>query len=109
MVQIPLPLGEVGAKRRVRGCALSWIPAPPHPICFANRPVPAGESWTELPRHNPKSLSVLLGFSFGGLERDAAIDHQRLAGDVARVIAEQEFHGMADVPAGAFHLQHRGL
>src|SRR5665213_1387365 len=63
----PLPSGEVGAPgsafhavraqapRRVRGYGLSVRAAPPHPICSgrcfaspgANRPLPAGERWTE--------------------------------------------------------------
>ena len=39
---LPLPLGE-GWGEGLR----SFVgPAPPHPICCANRPLPAGERWT---------------------------------------------------------------
>ena len=54
-------------------------------------------------------MSVIHRIAFRALQRDAAVDHQHLAGNVAGVVAEQEFHGMADVPAGAFGLQHRGI
>ena len=41
---------------------------------------------------------MIPGIAFRALQRDTAVDHQHLAGDVAGVIAEQKFHGVADVP-----------
>src|SRR3984893_12052213 len=52
---------------------------------------------------------MILAVAFRPLQRHAAIDHQHLAGDVAGVRTHQEPHGMADVPACALDLQHRGL
>src|SRR5438128_1142471 len=39
----PLPRGEIGAKRRVRGCGLTWVPEPLTRIACAIRPLPSGE------------------------------------------------------------------
>ena len=67
-------------------------------------------SWPErndLVRVGP--CSKIPGIAFRTLQRDTAIDHQHLAGDIAGIIAEQKFHGVADVPAGSFRLQHRGV
>ena len=52
---------------------------------------------------------MIPGIAFRTLQRDTAVDHQHLAGDIAGVIAEQKFHGVAYVPAGPFRLQHRGV
>ena len=52
---------------------------------------------------------MIAGVALRALQRDTAVDHQHLAGDVAGMIAEQKFHGVADVPAGTFRVQHRGF
>ena len=52
---------------------------------------------------------MIPGIAFRTLQRDTAVDHQHLAGDIAGVVAEQEFHGVSDVPAGTFRLQHGGV
>ena len=57
----------------------------------------------------PGRRSMIPGIAFRALQRDTAVDHQHLAGDIAGIIAEQKFHGVADVPAGTFRLQHRGV
>ncbi len=60
--------------------------------------------------HLQSSLpSVPAGLAFRRLQRHAAVHHQHLAGDVAGEIAQQEADGVADVPAGAFGLQHGRL
>src|SRR5262245_24505146 len=42
-------------------------------------------------------------------DRGPAVDHERVAGDVARVVGQEKPHGVADVPAGALLLQHRRI
>src|SRR5437868_805132 len=56
-----------------------------------------------------RKLKLSFRIAFRALQGHAAVDHQHLAGDVAGVVAHQEAHALADVPAGAFDLQHRGL
>ena len=51
----------------------------------------------------------LVGVALGRRERGAAVDYERMARDVARVVRQQEAHGMADVPAGALDAERRGL
>ena len=43
--------------------------------------------------------SVGGGVASGRLEGDAAVDHEGVAGDVARVVRQEESDGVADVPA----------
>ena len=45
---LPLPRGDVGAKRRVRACGLSRVTSLTR-LAGANRPRPDGERWAEIP------------------------------------------------------------
>src|SRR5579862_9351304 len=53
--------------------------------------------------------SMSFRIPFRALQRGAAVDHQNLSGDIPRIVREQEFRRLSDVPAGALELQHRGL
>jgi len=56
-----------------------------------------------------ESRLATLRIPFRSLRRDAAVDHQHLARDVAGVAPEQELHRLADVPAGGLDPERRGL
>src|SRR5271156_6288412 len=68
----------------------------------------SGATWSGS-RYGSLAISSSFRIAFRALQGHATIDHQYLASDVAGVVAHQEAHAVADVPALALDLQHRGL
>src|SRR5712691_2842160 len=74
-------------------------PIPPlPPVTIATRPV----------RSNG-FISAISRRPAGADQARAAIDDQGLAGDIARLVRQQEANGVADVPAEPLEAEHRGF
>src|SRR5215470_13590062 len=100
---IPTPASSPAAPTRAATAPRSATDLPERPRPEGAPPGSLGASSSDErePTPSQRRSSVAGGVSLGGLQRDAAVDHQRVPGDVARMVGEQEADGVADVPSGA--------
>src|SRR5262245_47205028 len=70
---------------------------------------PSMKPYTGLPSTASRHQVVMAspGIPLRRRDRGAAVDDERVAGDVARVVGQEEAHGVADVPAAALAFEHR--